>query len=143
MKNNMRFLTIAAAAIILASCGQKQERKELYCGFEMSGFEVMDYKSIGNKGYTYSDADKALHAKLTESVNGLFDNKHDIKVAFVFKDNDKIALYVIAPSDKAMVEKISCYLLKENIEGLPKNRSLMFYTNEHDTLVAAVKTKQK
>jgi hypothetical protein len=40
-----------------------------------------------------------------------------------------------------IVEKVSCYLLKENIEGLPKNRSLMFYTNEHDTLVAAVKTK--
>lgn len=138
MKRILPFL----AACILISCGQQQERKELYCGIEMSGFEVMDFKTMANRRYNYTDEDKALHTQLTEGVNQLLDNKEDVQISFAFKENDTIALFIIAPSDKEIVEKISCYLLKEDFKGFPKNRNLLFYTNEHDTLVAGVKSKK-
>lgn len=138
MKRILPFL----AVFILFSCGQQQERKELYCGIEMSGFEVIDFKTMANKGYAYTEEDKALHEKLTEGVKQLLDNKEEIQISFAFKENDTIALFIIAPSDKEIVEKISCYLLKEDFDGFPKNRNLMFYTNEHNTIVAGVKNKR-
>lgn len=141
MKKNLVMVSLWAFALL--SCkGEKQEIKEKYCGVEMTGYEVMDYKTMGNKGYTYSDADKALHSKLTDTLNKMFKDEHDIVVSFAYKDNDKMALYIVAPDDKAIVEKISCYLLQTRIEGMPTNKNVMFYTEDHNTLVAAVKTKK-
>lgn len=137
----MRKIVLALIMLTLISCGQKQERKELYCGQEMSSFEVMDYKAMNDKGFTYNAADKDLYNKLLEGITNHAANDVEVQLSFAHKDNDKIALLIIAPSDKAIVEKISCYLLQANLDGFPKNRNLLFYTNEHNTLVAAVKNK--
>jgi phosphotransferase system HPr-like phosphotransfer protein len=134
------FITLALA---VTSCAEKQEVKEQYCGLEMSGFEVMDYKAMANKGFDYNDADTALHTTLTAEVNKLFNDEHKIVVAFAAKDNNRIALFIVGPDEKAIIEKISCYLLSSKINGLPANRNLMFYAEDHTTLIAAVKNKAK
>ncbi|WP_094414232.1 hypothetical protein [Flavobacterium cyanobacteriorum] len=123
------------------SCGHKAEIKEKYCGVEMSGFEVLDYKKMGDDGYDYTEDDKLLLSELKTGINNLFDNKEAIEVYFAMKDKGRIALYIVAPDDKAMVEKISCYVLASGFKNLPPSRNLLFYTNEHNSLVAAVKTK--
>lgn len=128
--------------IALTGCVQKQEVKEKYCGLEMSGFEVMDAKMIGNKGYEYTAEDKDLLVDVTDGVHKLFNDELEIEFFFFMKDKDKIGMYIIAPDDKEVVEKISCYLLKNDFEErLPATRNLIFYTDKHETLVAAVKSK--
>lgn len=129
--------------VVMASCGKKQEVKEKYCGLEMSGFEVMDAKMIGNKGYEYTAEDKDLLVDITEQVHKLFNDELEIEFFFFMKDKDKIGMYIIAPDDKEVVEVISCYLLKNDFEGrLPSNKNLIFYTDKHETLVAAIKNKE-
>ena len=129
--------------VVMVSCGKKQEVKEKYCGLEMSGFEVMDAKMIGNKGYEYTAEDKDLLVDITEQVHKLFNDELEIEFFFFMKDKDKIGMYIIAPDDKEVVEVISCYLLKNDFEGrLPSNKNLIFYTDKHETLVAAIKNKE-
>lgn len=129
--------------VVMAGCGKKQEVKEKYCGLEMSGFEVMDAKMIGNKGYEYTAEDKDLLVDITEQVHKLFNDELEIEFFFFMKDKDKIGMYIIAPDDKEVVEVISCYLLKNDFEGrLPSNKNLIFYTDKHETLVAAIKNKE-
>ncbi|MNK07699.1 hypothetical protein D3C87_256160 [compost metagenome] len=129
--------------VVMLSCGKKQEVKEKYCGLEMSGFEVMDAKMIGNKGYEYTAEDKDLLVDITEQVHKLFNDELEIEFFFFMKDKDKIGMYIIAPDDKEAVEVISCYLLKNDFEGrLPSNKNLIFYTDKHETLVAAIKNKE-
>lgn len=129
--------------VVIAGCGKKQEVKEKYCGLEMSGFEVMDAKMIGNKGYEYTAEDKDLLVDITEQVHKLFNDELEIEFFFFMKDKDKIGMYIIAPDDKEFVEVISCYLLKNDFEGrLPSNKNLIFYTDKHETLVAAIKNKE-
>lgn len=143
-----RIYTYVALAVIiifilftLISCGHRAEIKEKYCGVEMSGFEVLDYKKMGDAGYDYSKEDKILLEQLTLGINGLFKDKEKIEVYFAMKNAEKIAIYIVAPDDKAMVEQISCYILNSKFQNLPANRNILFYTNAHNTLVAAVKTK--
>lgn len=129
--------------VVMAGCEKKQEVKEKYCGLEMSGFEVMDAKMIGNKGYEYTAEDKDLLVDITEQVHKLFNDELEIEFFFFMKDKDKIGMYIIAPDDKEVVEVISCYLLKNDFEGrLPSNKNLIFYTDKHETLVAAIKNKE-
>jgi len=129
--------------VVMVGCGKKQEVKEKYCGLEMSGFEVMDAKMIGNKGYEYTAEDKDLLVDITEQVHKLFNDELEIEFFFFMKDKDKIGMYIIAPDDKEVVEVISCYLLKNDFEGrLPSNKNLIFYTDKHETLVAAIKNKE-
>lgn len=129
--------------VVMAGCEKKQEVKEKYCGLEMSGFEVMDAKMISNKGYEYTAEDKDLLVDITEQVHKLFNDELEIEFFFFMKDKDKIGMYIIAPDDKEVVEVISCYLLKNDFEGrLPSNKNLIFYTDKHETLVAAIKNKE-
>lgn len=124
-------------------CGKKQEVVEKYCGVEMSGFEVIDAKTAGNAGYNYTEDDKKLLVDITKAVHELFNNELEIEFFFFMKDSDKIGMYIIAPEDQKTVETISCYLLKNNFEGrLPENKNLIFYTDKHETLVAAIKNKE-
>lgn len=136
-----KFLTVLVILSIALSCGHKAEIKEKYCGVEMSGFEVLDYKKMGDAGYNYTADDKILLEQLTLGINGLFKDKEKIEVYFAMKDANKIAIYIVAPDDKAMVEQISCYILNSQFQNLPASRNILFYTNAHNTLVAAVKTK--
>ena len=63
---------------------------------------------------------------------------------FFMRNNEKIGLYVLGPNDQKEIEKISCLLLKEDFDGrLPEERELLFYTNDHNTLLAAVKSKSE
>lgn len=133
-------VTLFILATIL-SCGHKAEVKEKYCGMEMSGFEVLDYKKKGDAGYDYTKEDKILLEQLTLGINGLFKDKEKVEVYFATKSVEKIAIYIVAPDDKAMVEQISCYILNSQFQNMPTNRNILFYTNAHNTLVAAVKTK--
>ncbi len=137
----IKIFTFFSLLILGVSCGHKAEVKEKYCGVEMSGFEVLDYKKMGDAGYDYSEADKLLLDELTSGVNALFEDKQKVEIYFAMKDADKIAIYIVAPDDKVMVEKIACYILKSEFKNLPVNRNVLFYTNEHNSLVAAVKTK--
>lgn len=144
----MKKAIIKSALIIFMSmtiigCGKKQEVKEKYCGVEMSGFDVMDAKSLGSKGYDYTPDDKKLLVDVTEAVHKLFNDELEIEFFFFMKDSNKIGMYIIAPDDQSIVETISCYLLRNNFEGrLPENKNLIFYTDKHETLVAAIKNKE-
>jgi hypothetical protein len=136
----MKKVVLSIAFVVISACAHKAEIKEKYCGIEMSGFEVLDYKKMGDDGYNYTTEDKVLLNELTTNINRLFNNKEKIEVYFADKTKDNIAVYIVAPDDKVMVEKISCYILKAEFNNMPPNRNLLFYTNEHNTLVAAVKT---
>ena len=136
-----KFLPILAILLIVISCGHKAEIKEKYCGVEMSGFEVLDYKKMGDAGYDYTKEDKILLEQLTLGINGLFKDKEKVEVYFAMKNAEKIAIYIVAPDDKTMVEQISCFILNSQLQNLPAHRNILFYTNAHNTLVAAVKTK--
>jgi hypothetical protein len=131
-------------AFTITNCGQKQEPKEKYCGIEISGFEVIDLKAIGDKGFNYTEEDRSTERGLTAELNALFDNTKNIKVIFFMKTDDTIGMYIMAPDDQQVVEKISCHILTNTFNGrLPENRKLLFYTDAHDTLVAAIKTKPR
>lgn len=145
MKNTIikGFMVLAVCAAIV-SCGKGKDEplKEKYCGLEISAFDVIALKKIGDKGYTFSDDDNKLAADMMAALKGLFDNKYDIQIGFIERNADKIGLYVITPDDQKVVEKVSCYLLENDFDGrLPKTRNLLFYTPDHNTLLAAVKTK--
>lgn len=147
LKSMKKFIIKSALIIFtgmtIIGCGQKQEVKEKYCGVEMSGFEVMDAKTAGNKGYDYTEDDKKLLVDITEAVHQLFNDELEIEFFFFMKTSDKIGMYIIAPEDQKIVETISCYLLKNNFDGrLPENKNLIFYTDKHETLVAAIKSKE-
>ena len=144
MKTIFKPLAVACLLLTLISCGQKQEPKEKYCGYEVSGFEVIDLKAAGDKGYTYTDEDKKLAADITAAINGLFDTNKDIKIGFILKTDAKIGLYILGPDDGESVEKISCYLLQNNFDGrLPEERRLLFYTETNQTIVAAIRNKKE
>lgn len=131
---------LAIFCIALAGCGQKSEPVEKYCGLEVPGFEVINLKSLGDKGYEYSDEDNKLAGDIIDAVKQNFNA--DVKLAFVKRDDKEIAMYVLGPSDQAVVEKISCYLLENDFDNrLPDTRRLLFYTDDHSSLVAAVKSK--
>lgn len=133
---------LSVLCIILIGCGQKTEPAEKYCGLEIPGFEVINLKSLGDKGYEYSDADNKLAGDIMDVVKENFNT--DVKLAFVKRDDAEIAMYIIGPSDQGVVEKISCYLLENDFDSrLPAKRSLLFYTDDHSSLVAAVKSKEK
>lgn len=144
MKNVIiKSVLIIFTGMTIIGCGQKQEIKEKYCGVEMSGFEVMDAKTAGNKGYDYTENDKKLLVDITEAVHKLFNDELEIEFFFFMKTSDKIGMYIIAPEDQEIVKTISCYLLNNNFEGrLPDNKNLIFYTDKHETLVAAIKSKE-
>ena len=140
MKNRLiKSLYIFSAALLLTACGQNEKPKELYCGIGMSAFEVMDAKSAA-ANFKYTEADKVLLTGVTQEVKAIAGDK-PAEVYFFQKDEKFIGIYIVAPDDKALVEKISCALLKSTLDGLPDTRKVVFYTNEHNNLVAAVKTK--
>ncbi|OIQ16288.1 MAG: hypothetical protein BM557_10475 [Flavobacterium sp. MedPE-SWcel] len=128
---------------MLTNCKKQHEApKEKYCGIEVTGFEIMDLKTIANKGYTYTDEDKALAGDMMRAVEEIPNNSYKAKFSFFMKDENTIGMYIIGPDDQAAVEKISCLLLQEDFDGrLPENRKLLFYTDDHANLVAAIKSK--
>ncbi|NDI98206.1 hypothetical protein GWA97_03880 [Flavobacterium sp. LaA7.5] len=145
MKTTIKTLLVLITCFTLVNCNKKQdEPKEKYCGIEITGFEVMDLKTIRNEGYTYTDEDKSLAGDMMDAVNKMLGKEDAIKFSYIMKDANTIAMYVIGPNDQAEVEKISCFLLKEDFDGrLPKERKLLFYTDDHNTLVAAIKSKKE
>lgn len=128
--------------LALTSCGEKQEVKELGCGVEMSGYEVMDTKTLGNKGFTYSEADNKLALEMGDAASRLVGEEDEVKIAFVEKDDSKFAAFVVGPAEIEQVEKISCMIFSDFSAQLPKEKKLLFYTDDHNTLVAAIKTKK-
>lgn len=132
-------LFLFSAMLMLTSCNQQPKKEEVYCGLAMSGFEVIDAKSMAAK-FTYSPEDKVLLNTVTKEVLELYPKK-DAEVYFFQKDDKNIGIYIVGPDDNKLVEQVSCHLLKSQLEGLPKNRKVVFYTNEHNNLVAAVKSK--
>lgn len=53
-----------------------------------------------------------------------------------------MGLYVIGPDDQNVVEKISCFLLSEQLDAkLPSDRYRLFYSNEHENLVAGIRNR--
>lgn len=132
--------TFLLTVLTLTGCGKKVELKEKYCGVEIAGFEVINIKSLGDKGYDYSDDDNKLAGDIMDKIKELYNT--DVRLAFVSKDQNEMAMYILGPSDTEVVEKISCYLLVNDFDGrLPETRKLLFYADEHSSLVAAVKTK--
>jgi hypothetical protein len=132
-------VTAALSLLLLASCGQNEKPKEMYCGIGMSAFEVIDAKTMA-ANFKYTDADKTLLTAVTAEVKSIYAEK-PVEVYFFNKKADEIGIYVVAPNDKAVVEKICCDLLQSALPGLPATRKIVFYTNENNNLVAAVKTK--
>jgi hypothetical protein len=132
-------LTSALAVLLLTSCGQNEKPKDMYCGIGMSAFEVIDAKTMA-ANFKYADADKTLLEAVTNEVKGVYAEK-PVEVYFFNKKPEEIGIYVVAPNDKAVVEKICCDLLQSTLPGLPATRKIVFYTNENNNLVAAVKTK--
>ncbi|MFP9099740.1 hypothetical protein ACLI09_11855 [Flavobacterium sp. RHBU_24] len=128
------------AAILLTSCGQEKP-KELYCGISMGAFEVLDAKKAA-ENFSYTDADKTLLADVTAMVKA-FAGENPAEVYFFQKDDTSIGIYIVAPDDKALVEKISCGILNSTLANLPDARKVVFYTNDHNNLVAAIKSKPK
>jgi hypothetical protein len=142
MKNSViKSLYIFSAALLLSACGQNEKPKEMYCGLGMSAFEVIDAKSMA-ANFKYTDSDKALLAVVTDEVTSVAGDK-PTEVYFFNRDDKFIGIYVVAPDDKALVEKISCALLQSSSAALPETRKIVFYTNQSNNLVAAVKTKPK
>ncbi len=140
----MKIVKIALAALCISviGCGQKSEPVEKYCGLEVPGFEVINLKSLGDKGYEYSDEDNKLAGDMMDAVKQNFNA--DIRLGFIKRNDNEFAAYILGPSDQEVVEKISCYLLENNFDNrLPEMRWLLFYTDDHSSLVAAVKTKKE
>jgi hypothetical protein len=133
---------VACTAIISCGKGKDEKPKEKYCGVELSGFEVIDLKAVIDKGFTATDEDNKLMKDIVNDINDLFGDKYEIGMSIFMKDKDAVGMYFVGPDDAAVVEKISCHILGKDYEGrLPKNKKLLFYTNDHNTIVAAVKTK--
>lgn len=133
------FIASALALVLLSSCGQTEKPKEMYCGIGMSAFEVIDAKTMA-ANFKYTEADKTLLTAVTAEVKSVYAEK-PVEVYFYNKKVDEIGIYVVAPNDKAVVEKICCDLLQSTLPDLPATRKIVFYTNENNNLVAAVKTK--
>lgn len=145
MKTTIKTLLLLATCLVFTNCKKTQDPpKEKYCGIEMTGFEVMDSKTIAKKGYTHTSADKKLSGDMMAAIDSMSGEAYDVNFSFFMRDNEKIGLYVIGPDDQAEVEKISCLLLTEDFDGrLPEERELLFYTNDHSTLLAAIKSKKE
>lgn len=133
------FITSALVLLLLSSCGQNEKPKELYCGISMGAFEVLDAKKAADN-FSYTDSDKALLADITAMVKAFAGDK-PAEVYFFQKDDKSIGIFIVAPDDKALVEKISCGILNSTLADLPNARKVVFYTNDHNNLVAAVKSK--
>jgi hypothetical protein len=144
MKTIFKTLTVTTVFALAVSCGEKQEIKELGCGAEMSGYEVMDVKALGNTPFTYSEENRKLALEMTDMVNKALGTGEEIKIAFVKIDDKDFAAFVVGPADVAEVEKISCLLVNNDFGGrLPQNRKYIYYTEDHNTLVAAIKNKKQ
>lgn len=135
----MKIIASAYAVLLLASCGQKEKPKEMYCGIGMSAFEVIDAKTMASN-FKYTDADRALLDSVTAEIGRAYSEK-EVKVYFYNHKPAELGVYVVGPDDKAVVEKIACTVLQSKQPGLPKLRKVVFYTDAHSSLVAAVKTK--
>jgi len=105
----------------------------------MGAFEVLDAKKAADN-FSYTDSDKALLADITAMVKAFAGDK-PAEVYFFQKDDKSIGIFIVAPDDKALVEKISCGILNSTLADLPNARKVVFYTNDHNNLVAAVKSK--
>lgn len=144
MKIIFKTVLVTAVLTLAVSCGEKQEVKELGCGAEMSGYEVMDVKALGNTPFTYSEENRKLALEMTDMVNKAMGTGDEIKIAFVKIDDKDFAAFVVGPADVAEVEKISCVLVNDDFGGrLPQNRKFLYYTEDHNTLVAAIKNKKQ
>lgn len=144
MKRIFAIIIAVMVCSTLLKCGETQKPKEKYCGIEISGFEVMDLKTIGNQGYTYTDEDKQLAGDMMDAVNKMLGKEDAVRFSYFMRDENTIGMYVIGPNDQEAVEKISCLLLQEDFGGrLPGERKLLFYTDDHETLVAAIKSKKE
>ncbi len=131
---------VLLVVIALISCAGHIEKEEKNCGVEMSVSEVAEVNKTG-ANYNYKDSDLDLLADITTGVHELFNDQYEIEVFFAMHSKDKIALYVIVPDDENMIEKIRCYILTTNLKDIPKNRLLLFYSDQNDTFLSAFKTK--
>ncbi|QYJ68306.1 hypothetical protein [Flavobacterium litorale] len=145
MRTTIKTLLVVVTCLTLANCNKTPATpQEKYCGIEITGFEVMDLKTMKGKGYTYTKEDKALAGDMMDAVNEKLGTEDAVKFSFFMKDDKTIGIYVITADDQEVVEKVSCLLLENDFNGrLPKERKLLFYTDDHDTLVAAIKTKKE
>jgi len=149
MKTTMKSLIALFACLAIVSCGQSEKKKEefakkdKYCGIELTGFEVIDLKTLANSGFKGTEADQKLIKDIVNEVNDLFEDKYEIGMAFIMKDNEKAGIYIQGPDDAAVVEKVCCHLLGKDMDGrLPKERKLLYYTEAHTNIVAGVQTKK-
>ncbi len=134
---------LGLCGLMLIAC-DTQPPLDKYCGQELTNTQVIGIKTQGENSYEYSDADLDLLADLTTEVQELFNDTLVIEVFFFLKDRDRIGLYLIGPDDKAVLKKISCYLLdKETTDRLPMDRYLLFYSNENEDLVAGIRKKKQ
>ncbi len=130
------------SAVAMVSCGQKQEPKERYCGKDISGFEVMDLKKLGET-YKFTEADNKLALDVQNVLTKMAaDKKAEIEVGMIVHDKERIGFYIIVPEDPEIIEASSCYLLQNDMGGrLPKSRKLLFYAKDHNSLLAAITNK--
>ena len=149
MKTTMKSLIALFACLAIVSCGQGEKKKEesavkeKYCGIELTGFEVIDLKTLVNSGFKGTEEDTKLIQKIVNDVNDLFEDKYEIGMSFILKDKDKVAIYIQGPEEPAVVEKVCCYLLGSDVDSiLPKERKLLYYTEAHTNIVAGIQTKK-
>lgn len=146
MKTTIKSFITLLACLAIVSCGDKKKeetvKKEKYCGVELTGFQVIDLKTIANSGFTGTEEDKKLVQKIVNDVNALFEGKYEIGMSFFMKDKDKVGMYILGPDDPAVTEKVMCYLLGTNMDNvLPKERNLLYYTGDHNNIVAGIRSK--
>lgn len=146
MKTTIKSFVALFACLAVIACGEKKKeetaKKEKYCGVELTGFQVIDLKAIANRGFNASEDDQVLIKKIVNDVNALFDSKYEIGMAFFMKDDNKVGMYIMGPDDPAVTEKVMCYLLGTNMDNvLPKERNLLYYTGNHNNIVAGIKSK--
>ena len=141
MKFNFKLclIIISLAAILFSACSIVKPKKTKYCGSELTEKEVIRLKEKG-ESFSYSDEDIDLLADISNEVLALYFDTVITEVFLFMHDKDDIGIYLVGQEDPKEIEKISCHLLR-NLHGinLPKNVYLLFYSDENEKLVAAVR----
>lgn len=113
---------IAALLFTICSFGQGAA-----CGRSVTNDEMVVLNKEASKKYTYKESDSDALADLTTEVMGLYNDSYVFELSFFMKDKRSVGITIKGSFNEEIKERISCYLLKTKMKGLPSQRFLLFY----------------
>ena len=130
--------------LALASCNPYGWRETL-CGYEIEAEEIARFEHEVT-GFEPNQTDRTLQGQFQKIVAEAAGEYVDATVQVLRSNRKEVSVFVLAPPDADLMERVSCALMSGQYDGLKDRQLQLFYydsTVDFDHLLIAVRNAKQ